>query len=173
DGNHENFNELYKYPLVDKFGGKAHKIRENIYHLERGYVFEIQGKTFFTFGGAYSVDRGSRIKGYSWWHQEKPSKEEYQRGKTALESVKRVDYIITHTAPFCAVDKLKYLIPYSERKDFYIDLHDYDLLSYFEELTTLFEFGHWYFGHWHKDKKIDERFTAVYEKVYAIKGEKE
>ena len=36
EGNHENFNELFKYPVVEIYGGKAHKIRENIYHLMRG-----------------------------------------------------------------------------------------------------------------------------------------
>ena len=36
DGNHENHDRLSKaYPEVDFHGGRAHKIRENIYHLMR------------------------------------------------------------------------------------------------------------------------------------------
>lgn len=44
DGNHENFNELYKYPEVERYGAPVHKIRENIYHLERGRIYKIEEK---------------------------------------------------------------------------------------------------------------------------------
>ncbi|WP_162267470.1 metallophosphoesterase, partial [Clostridium botulinum] len=30
DGNHENFDLLYKFPVEDKFGGKVHKINDSI-----------------------------------------------------------------------------------------------------------------------------------------------
>ena len=58
DGNHENFDRLYsdEFEVVDFHGGKAHKIRDNIYHLMRGYVFDLCGKKFFSFGGASSHD---------------------------------------------------------------------------------------------------------------------
>lgn len=58
DGNHENFDRLYsdEFPIIDFCGGKAHRIRKNIYHLMRGQVFTLQGKKFFTFGGASSHD---------------------------------------------------------------------------------------------------------------------
>lgn len=43
DGNHENFDRLYsdEFEIVDFHGGKAHRICENVYHLMRGYVFEL------------------------------------------------------------------------------------------------------------------------------------
>ena len=58
DGNHENFDRLYsdEFEVVDFHGGKAHKIRENVYHLMRGYIFDICGKKIFAFGGASSHD---------------------------------------------------------------------------------------------------------------------
>ena len=58
DGNHENFDRLYsdEFPIIDFHGGKVHKIRENVYHLMRGHVFELCGKKFFAFGGASSHD---------------------------------------------------------------------------------------------------------------------
>lgn len=56
DGNHENFDLLYKYPIVDFHGGKAHRIMPHIYHLMRGEVFELEGMSFFAFGGASSRD---------------------------------------------------------------------------------------------------------------------
>lgn len=34
DGNHENFDILYEFPLIDKFGGKVREIAPDIYHLD-------------------------------------------------------------------------------------------------------------------------------------------
>ena len=51
DGTHENFELLNTYPLVRYCGGKAHRIRPNVFHLLRGQVFEIENKTLFTMGG--------------------------------------------------------------------------------------------------------------------------
>ena len=57
DGNHENFDMLENdFPIVDFKGGKAHQIRENIFHLMRGEVFSIEEKKYFAFGGARSHD---------------------------------------------------------------------------------------------------------------------
>lgn len=44
DGNHENFDMLYQFPLIDKFGGKVREIAPDIYHLDRGQVLTIDGK---------------------------------------------------------------------------------------------------------------------------------
>jgi hypothetical protein len=56
DGNHENFDRLYGYPVKEWHGGKVHELRPHVLHLMRGQVFEICGKKFFTFGGASSHD---------------------------------------------------------------------------------------------------------------------
>ena len=56
DGNHENFDRLNGYKEKEWNGGKVHEIRPHILHLMRGQVFEISGKTLFTFGGASSHD---------------------------------------------------------------------------------------------------------------------
>ena len=71
-GNHENFNALINYPVEEWNGGKVHRIRKNILHLMRGQVFTIEGKTFFTMGGAYSIDRYRRRKDISYWEEELP-----------------------------------------------------------------------------------------------------
>ena len=56
DGNHENFDRLYNYPVKEWHGGKVHQIRPHVLHLMRGQIFEINGKIIFTFGGALSHD---------------------------------------------------------------------------------------------------------------------
>lgn len=44
DGNHENFDRLYAYPVEMWHGGKAHKIRPSVIHLMRGQIFELEEK---------------------------------------------------------------------------------------------------------------------------------
>ena len=69
-------------------------------HLMRGQIFKIDGLKFFTFGGAYSIDKMSRAEGISWFPEEIPSREEYEEGWKNLEKEDfQVDYILTHTAP--------------------------------------------------------------------------
>ena len=46
DGNHENFDRLYQYPVEEWHGGKVHKIRPSVIHLMRGQIFDIEGKAF-------------------------------------------------------------------------------------------------------------------------------
>ena len=56
DGNHDNHTRLRKLPKVEKFGSYVGKVSENVFYLQRGYVYTIQGKKFFTMGGALSRD---------------------------------------------------------------------------------------------------------------------
>ena len=70
DGNHENFDLLNSFPIEMWNDGKIHRIRNNIIHLMRGQVYEIEGKKIFTMGGATSVDRAYRTEYISWWKDE-------------------------------------------------------------------------------------------------------
>lgn len=70
DGNHENFDLLNNHPVQQWHGGKVHRISDSIIHLMRGQVFEIDGKSFFTMGGAESHDKADRILGKSYWSNE-------------------------------------------------------------------------------------------------------
>ena len=121
DGNHENFDRLNSYPVEEWNGGKVHRIRKSVIHLMRGQVFKLEGKTFFTFGGASShdIDGGIldinnpdyhkkrkkldrewipyRINHISWWERELPNEEEMVEGVHNLETHgNNVDYIVTH-----------------------------------------------------------------------------
>ena len=116
DGNHENFDELYKYPIKEWHGGKVHEIRPHVLHLMRGEIFEICGKKILAFGGARSHDiqdgiiewdekglwkytasqweregKVFRINHYSWWEQELPNDEEIKKFKAELEKMAETD----------------------------------------------------------------------------------
>ena len=56
EGNHENFDRLYSYPVEKWNGGNVHKIRPSVIHLMRGQIFQLCDRKFFVFGGAKSHD---------------------------------------------------------------------------------------------------------------------
>ena len=156
DGNHEDFDLLYTYPVEKWNGGLVHRIEESIYHLMRGQRFEIEGKSFFTMGGAYSIDKAMRHEGTSWWKEELPNSEEY---KTAWETLDNcgyeVDYVLTHTVPQSAVDELNCSV----------DTHDAELTGYFEWLYGELKFKKWYAGHFHVNKLVKDNIQILYDKV--------
>ena len=76
--NHDNFDLLESYPVTEWNGGKVHMITDSVIHLMRGQVYNIDGVSIFTCGGAMSIDRGTATgtaerdhKNGIWWPQEK------------------------------------------------------------------------------------------------------
>ena len=157
DGNHENFDALERIPVDEWNGGKVRRVRPNVLQLMRGQVFNIDGKKFFTFGGAMSHDKQYRTAGLSWWEREIPSEAEFEEAKSNLSKHNwKVDYIITHTCPTRLVAELGY--------EFNGD-KVCDLLSLFDRLV---ERKLWVFGHFHRNVKI-ENFYCLYDQIAAIK----
>ena len=162
DGNHENFDLINTFPQEIWKGGKVHRIRENILHLMRGQVFEIEGKTIFTFGGATSIDRAFRTEGRSWWPQEVPSFEELDEGLANLKRYgNEVDYIITHSCGERALTYPRLRIAAGIK----ITCPESHLLSNFEDIV---KFRHWYFGHFHIDARLSDKYTVLYQEVVRI-----
>lgn len=186
DGNHENFDRLYsnEFKIVDFHGGKAHKIRSNIYHLMRGYIFEFDGKKFWAFGGAkshdisdgildrenytdnesfmrdvkmaYLLNKNTRINHVSWWKEELPSQEEMDFGlKTLEENGNEVDYIITHCCPQEIASVNGFRDPDIET-------------MFFNEVAHKIKFYRWYFGHYHDDRQTYGKFIMLYKKIERI-----
>lgn len=160
DGNHENFLELNSYDADEWNGGKVHIIEDDIIHLMRVQVFNIDGKKFFTFGGAYSIDRNSRVKGLTWFPEEIPTDEEYEKGLENLEKNDfEVDYILSHTGPSEAVAYMGY----GEWAD-----EEIALRKYLQRIADNTEFTAWYFGHFHEDVKIDDIFYCLFEDMVEL-----
>lgn len=180
DGNHENFDRLYSYPIIEWHGGKVHKINSSIFHLMRGEIYEIDNKKIFAFGGASCHDipdgildddnlekideydkrhAGYRIRGYNWWGLELPTDGELRNGLDNLCKVNnKVDYIISHCAPTSIQNAFNPYYP------------DNKLTKYFEEIKDKVEFKKWYFGHYHKnDDTTFDKFACLYEKIIEIK----
>ena len=131
----------------------------------RGQVYEIDGHTFFTMGGASSIDKAKRIEGVSWWPEEMPSKEELQEGMDNLEKHNfKVDYVLTHCAP---EQYLKNMGMKSMKKKY--DYTPNTLTNFFTYLLTKWnlEFGHWYFGHYHNDESKG-KFHLLYQNIRTL-----
>lgn len=186
-GNHENYDRILKaYEEVDFHGGRAMKIRENLFYLEDGYVFNLAGKSIFVMGGARShdisggvldpdkyetkrsfsaarkkLDDGTapyRIRYISWWDRELPGIEEMERGEKNLkEHGNRVDFVITHCLP-TSIQALYSGGAY--KRD--------TLTDYLERIAESTSFPKWFCGHYHDNAQPDERFIIMYEQILRI-----
>lgn len=158
DGNHENHRLLNSMEPILWNKGYVHQIRPSVLHLMRGQVFDIRGTTFFTLGGADSIDKKYRKADVSWWAEEMPSSEEYRTADKNLEKNNfKVDYIITHTAPTSIVLQL---IPEIKPPD--------HLTNFLDCIRDNVQYKHWYFGHFHEDKQIDDKHSMLYNKIIKI-----
>lgn len=161
DGAHENFDVLNSYQPYRWKGGNAHKIAKNIYHLMRGEIFTLEGKTFFVMGGGESNDVFMRKEGESWWESELPNAEEMKNGVDNLENTQRnINYILTYEPPTIAKDIL--------RQRTAQDLNITPLNTYLQELMKNIDYMHWYFGSLHIDLNISKKMTAVFDELIKI-----
>ena len=172
-GNHENYDALRTYPLEDWRGGKIRRIRPSVLLLERGQVFDLNGKRIFTMGGASSHDiqggilepddplfllkfhtlevKGTpfRVNHRSWWKEELPSPEEYLEARRNLDKAGwEVDYIITHCAPTSIQNDL---LRERSKPD--------ELTDFLEEVRQRCRFRYHFFGHYHGDGIIQKQFV--------------
>jgi len=150
DGNHENFAYIDSFPEEEWNGGTIHRLTDSIIHLKRGNVFEIEGKTFFVFGGCKSSSRWAE-RGL-WYFGEEATDEECEYAKSNLKRYgNKVDFILTHK--------------YEEESCKTICQNLLELTSYIEHTT---EYGSWYSGHWHINKQVDEKHFLVYDELTRI-----
>ena len=183
DGNHENFDRLNSYPVEEWHGGKVHKIRPSVIHLMRGQIFEIDERSFFTFGGATSHDISGgilepddpdfkkkrkelnagvlpyRINHVSWWEQELPTEAEMEEGIQNLAAHDNtVDFIVTH----CCSSSTQVLLGGG--------LYKSDLLTkYLEEIRQTVKFRKWFFGHYHDNRNVNAEEILLYEQIIRIR----
>lgn len=159
DGNHENFDMLKEYPIKDWHGGKVQKITENIIHLCRGNVFELENRKIFAFGGAESHDKEYRKLGRSMWVEEMPTAEEMEQGRKALETHNwQVDIVVTHSLSTHIQTDLFKEIEYNRN----------DLTDYFDEIDSRLDYKFWFSGHYHISKKYDDRHYLIYNDIVKL-----
>lgn len=179
DGNHECFSRLNSYPVKRFCGGNVNFIRPSVIHLKRGQVFNLQGKKFFTFGGAKSHDISDgilepgdkrikewdkdynkmfRVNGVSWWREEMPSQEEMDEGICNLQKENnKVDYILTHCPPTSVLKQMNN--NYGS---------DY-LTDYLQAIKENIKYKKWLFGHMHVNENYQwDKAVCLYEQIVRI-----
>ena len=177
-----NYDLLSTYPVETWHGGQIQRIRPNLIHLMRGQMFELQGKHFFTMGGASCHDvqdgilepkdplfhmkyqrlsrRGAlfRVNHYSWWKEELPSDEEYQTARKTLDACNwKTDYIITHCAP-TSIQKLVGNYTHTPNA----------LTDFLEEVSQRCTFQMWFFGHYHENLIVKDKYVLLYEHIVQL-----
>ena len=164
DGNHECFPQIFSYPEEVWNGGRVHRIRSNILHLMRGQIYELEGVSFFTMGGGYSIDQMLRIPGRSWWPEEMPSADEYDEAWANLQKHgNKVDVIVSHAAPEETMQMFVQTGVISHRY-----LQEGRLNVFLENVRLTVEHKHYYFGHMHIDKQLFRNQIALFYDVYCL-----
>ncbi len=163
DGNHENHIRLNKLQQRNMFGDVVGKVSESIFHLKRGRVYTIDDKKFFCMGGAKSIDKIYRKEYISWWPDEEPNWAELNLGLDNLAKHNfEVDYIIAHTCPISVLKKFNEI--YKESFDAKLE----NLNKYFEEVCARTKFKQFFFGHFHKNICVENKFRGLYEQIIQI-----
>ena len=167
-------------------GGFVRQVRPSVLMLERGCVFDLGGASCFAFGGARSHDiqdgvlcpedcpdeaafqkryralSGGRIrvKGVSWWAQEMPSPEEMEAGRRAVRAHMAahgpLDFVFTHDAPS------------TDRRALGFEETD-DLSDYLDSLRSEMQYGAWFYGHLHDNRRMGENRYLLYEQIVRIR----
>lgn len=98
-----------------------------------------------------------RINHISWWAQELPSDEEYAEARRSLDSVGwEADYIITH----CASTSIALAGTRHNEAD--------RLTDFLQEIKEKAKYHYWLFGHYHDNRKIDDKHILLWEQIVRI-----
>ncbi len=171
DGNHENYTWMKNMETVDMYGDSVAVFGGNTYRLLTGHMYTIEGKRFFVFGGASSIDKDYRtdpavtaLWGKSWWKEEVPS---YERLDEAFDTLRRngwkFDYFLSHTTS-----------PGEKRRMFtrlslsFFDPVESMIRALEEEIEN--KGGGWkesFFGHFHEDAD-DGKYHCLMNRAVAL-----
>lgn len=167
DGNHENHDRFDKLKQIGFHGGRVgliDPVRHKTLHLRRGEIYNLGDKTVFTFGGAASVDKPYRQEGISWWPRELPSKEEEDHALENLEKHgNKVDIIVTHTMPLCAIEEFRATNPRSHSLESLVKRAADPVPKFLQHIYETVEFKAWVCGHFHVNQMFcDNRIMCLF-----------
>lgn len=151
DGNHENFD------IIDSW--KCEKIMydnsTHIHYIPRGCTTWLNGKRCLFMGGADSIDRFWRKDFIEWWPQEQITQKQIDD-----VSIEYYDYIFTHCGPYTEVFKNRGFLYTLGNVNENNAIHTSEKML--DQIAHNIDFGHWYFGHYHQDIKLDKKYTCVF-----------
>lgn len=133
DGNHENHTFLGLLLKAQSHAPIPIEIQDDVFYMPRGSILGLNGQRLLFMGGAESIDKAYRIRGYDWFPEESITENDINK----VREGERFDTIISHTAP-----------------DFIIRSIGGNLIGQSEKMLRRL-YGrnkpkHWYFGHMHR-----------------------
>ena len=142
-----------------------HQIADNIFHLMRGQVFNIDNQKIFTMGGGESPDIEIRFEMNTWSEMEIPTRDELIEGVDNLQKCGgKIDIVISHEPPA----KIKDFLLLQTNSEASITA----INTYLDDVSRTCQFKHWYFGSLHMDKFISTTHICVFNNVInAVTGE--
>lgn len=161
DGTHDNYNMINSCRETIWKGGRVHRIKDNLFHLMRGQIFNIDGNKIFTFGGGESDDKDIRMELGNWWKEELPTATQMSEGAQNLDNCNlEVDYIITHEPPSLVKSSMLLRRGRTDRVSI--------INGYLEEINRSCKFKHWYFGSLHEDRLVTPKHSVVFKNIIKL-----
>ena len=147
-GNHDNTDIILNLPVVEKYGGRLYKVRDNIYYADNG-IFNINGLRILNINGADSIDKDRRKEGFNWWPEEEITP---QRVSNILRMIDesgedKFDYVFSHTGG-------SFITNYLHFRPMPSDIQ-------LDRILMNIRFERHYTGHYHIDTYID-RYTRIF-----------
>lgn len=117
-----------------------------------GEIFDLDGKQTIVIGGAYSIDKMTRLMyGYEWWADEQPSAEIKKYVESQLDKLGwKVDIVLSHTTPLKYEPVEVFMTGIDQSKV------DKSTEKWLDKIEDKLDYQKWYCGHYHTEKKIDK-----------------
>ena len=130
----------------------------NLLFAKDGEIYDFDGKRAIVIGGAYSVDKYSRLRaGAPWFDTEQPSAAVCDYVEAQLERAGwRVDYVFSHTAPK-SYEPTHAFLPGLDQS-----LVDKSTEEWLDSIERRLDYQRWFCGHYHCEWNID-RLQFMYE----------
>lgn len=160
-GNHEERPDMIDSYEEQEWNGGIVYVEEdypNLIFAKDGEIYNFDGRSAIVIGGAYSVDKMSRLQGSApWFENEQPNENIQAYVERQLDKVNwTVDYVFTHTAP----------LKYEPREEFIPSINplfvDKSTEQWLDSIEDRVQYERWFLGHYHCDKHID-RITILFE----------
>ena len=156
-GNHERRPEGLGYSTIDWNGGEVYIEHRypNLLFAKDGEIYDFDGKRCLVLGGAYSIDKGLRLRNnWHWFDDEQPDEKIKSMCEAKLNYVNwDVDIVLSHTAPFRYLPIETFATPLRHVHGLDIDYTTEIWLDTIEDRLT---YSRWYLGHYHIESVVDK-----------------
>ena len=161
DGNHENFDIINTW---EKEENGLIKNSKHIFYIPRGTIMNLNiggnTRSCLFMGGADSIDRMWRTEGISWWPQERITEDN-------IKDIKgHFDYVFSHCCPYSIFNRNRAFLCMhgGEIRDI---THESELML--NKMCDTIDFNMWFFGHYHINWKIEDKFQCLYSQFIELK----